>query len=110
LSNCQGRLLIEGQIRPIEHAKTRDLEPDVRTAEIAGRVRFTEKDSGGMTIATRDNAEEILAAPDLPVGRMGATERDAERDTQRAAIAAHDIPPGSLTICHAASTNKPKPY
>jgi hypothetical protein len=41
---------------------------------------------------------------------MGAAERDAERDTQRAAIAAHDIPPGSLTICHAASTNKPKPY
>jgi hypothetical protein len=41
---------------------------------------------------------------------MGAAERDAERDTQqqRAAMAAHDIPPGSLTICHAASTNKPK--
>jgi hypothetical protein len=44
-------------------------------------------------------------ALDLRVDRMGAAERDAERDTQQqqAPTAAHDIPPGSPTICRAAS-------
>src|SRR6185312_1537030 len=75
-------LLIGRRVRPVEHAEPRKLKTDGRAAKVALHVRLADKAARRVTVGTRNNVDEILAALNLRARACGlsAAQRNAKRN------------------------------